>query len=124
MLSYLPVCHVCSHSRGDAFTQREYGLAWSLHTTHHRGAVGGEQGKATFPLCCTRTASTVPSVEVPPNSRLRIGDVVRLTGLAFTTVRKLIDNGTLQSERTEGGQRIVIASSVEEYLARRTDGAA
>jgi excisionase family DNA binding protein len=60
-------------------------------------------------------------MQVPPNSQLRIGDVVRLTGLSASAVRKLIDDGVLPSVRTEGGHRLVLASSVEEYLAQRAE---
>lgn len=56
-------------------------------------------------------------MQVPPNSWLRVGDISRLTGLAPALVKRLIDDGDLVSSRTPGGHRIVLASSVEEYLA-------
>lgn len=58
-------------------------------------------------------------MQLPPDAKLRVGDVARLIGRSSDTVRRLVDNGLLEAELTEGGQRLVTAGSVEAYLAWR-----
>lgn len=65
-------------------------------------------------------------MQIPSDAKLRVGDVARLIGKSSDTVRRLADRGLFTYERTEGGQRLITAGSVEAYLIWRngSDGAA
>jgi molybdopterin-binding protein len=51
--------------------------------------------------------------------RYRIGEAAKLVGVRVETLRRWERDGTLQVERTAGGQRVVPASEVARLLAER-----
>jgi len=56
---------------------------------------------------------------VGPVSTLRIGEVADLLGVSADTVRRLADDGTLATARSEAGHRTFDGAEVARYLAAR-----
>ncbi|MEX0666158.1 MAG: helix-turn-helix transcriptional regulator [Acidimicrobiia bacterium] len=53
-------------------------------------------------------------------SGFRIGEAAQLLGVSADTVRRLADDGELETQRTEGGQRIVDGVSLARFVAAQT----
>jgi molybdopterin-binding protein len=53
-------------------------------------------------------------------SELRIGEVAQLLGISPDSVRRLADEGRLDTRRTAGGQRVVEGLSLARYVAEQT----
>lgn len=58
-------------------------------------------------------------MQIPADTKLRVGDVARLIGQSTDTVRRLADRGFFDSVKTGSGQRLITAGSVEVYLEWR-----
>jgi molybdopterin-binding protein len=52
-------------------------------------------------------------------AELRPGRVAEILGVSVDTVRRLADDGTLVTVRTEGGQRLIDGASVARFLTDR-----
>ena len=57
-----------------------------------------------------------------PPDQLRIGEAARILGVRVETLRRWEREGTLRTERSGGGQRLVPASEVARLLAERHAG--
>jgi molybdopterin-binding protein len=53
-------------------------------------------------------------------SGFRIGEAAQLLGVSADTVRRLADDGSLETRRTEGGQRVVDGVSLAKLVAAQT----
>src|SRR5437667_235408 len=56
-------------------------------------------------------------VGFPRMSELRIGEAAQLLGVSADTVRRLADEGRLETRRTAGGHRVVDGVSLARYVA-------
>jgi molybdopterin-binding protein len=54
-----------------------------------------------------------------PRDRLRIGDAADALGISTDTLRRWIEDGRVEAERTRGGQRTVSRVEVNRLLAER-----
>jgi molybdopterin-binding protein len=50
---------------------------------------------------------------------IKLGEAAAILGVSADTVRRMVDAGTLRSQRTRGGQRLVEGRSLATYLARK-----
>jgi len=53
-------------------------------------------------------------------SELRIGQVAELLGVSPDTVRRLADDGEIETRRTEGGQRVIDGVSLARFVAEHS----
>jgi molybdopterin-binding protein len=53
-------------------------------------------------------------------SEFRIGEAAQLLGVSADTVRRLADDGRLETRRTEGGHRVVEGASLARFVAEHT----
>jgi molybdopterin-binding protein len=54
-----------------------------------------------------------------PRDRLRIGDAAEALGISTDTLRRWIQDGRVEADRTSGGQRTVSREEVNRLLAER-----
>ena len=54
-------------------------------------------------------------------TQLRIGEAADLLGVSVDTVRRLVDGGSVEGSRTDGGQRLVDGVSLAAYLVEHAD---
>ena len=53
-------------------------------------------------------------------SELRIGQAAEVLGVSADTVRRLADDGQIETRRTEGGQRLIDGLSLARFVAGHT----
>jgi len=53
-------------------------------------------------------------------SELRIGQAAEVLGVSPDTVRRLADDGQIETRRTDGGQRLIDGLSLARFLAEHT----
>lgn len=59
------------------------------------------------------------SVNIPPTTRVRVGQAAEMLGVSVDTIRRWDAEGRIRMERSDGGQRLVALSEVSRLMRER-----